>query len=405
MSECIRLDPKEPGKSELDLRQFFHEQMISQDRAINHLVRKLMYANSLQGRLRNHRKPAGSFIYLGPTGVGKTRLVEVFARLLFGSYEAMVKIDCSELQERHEISRLIGSPPGYVGYNNEPWLSQRRIDSWGYFAEHKDSEPIDQLQELYEKMEALEKEIKEFEQKNGIKHGTKEKKDEKPPPELIELLAKLDSLRKIYDSIVKKQKKYRPGAYPAIILFDEIEKASGSLFNLLLQVHDKGMLTLNGSTAEGNNQVFFHNTLIFYTSNIAQSQIQKILRNSGIGYVPTFSSDNSERQIYKTALTQLEKFFSPEFLGRIGKENIIVFSPLARSDIREGLERIIIPNFISRLSVSFPISLTVTEGAREFLVDESFASKNKAFGMRAVGGKYYCIDPKRSRRRRNNSRR
>ncbi|MBI2068753.1 MAG: ATP-dependent Clp protease ATP-binding subunit [Candidatus Yanofskybacteria bacterium] len=388
MIERIRLDPKKPGRSEEELKKAFRELMVNQDRAINHLVRKLLYANSLDGRLRNHRKPAGSFMYLGPTGVGKTRLVEVLAYLMFGAYDAMIKIDCSELQERHEISRLIGAPPGYVGYNDEPYLSQRRLDYWGYLTEQTDPEVADRIKELHDRIEALQTRVKEFEEKSGAKQGAKMAAGGKPPPELAQLKEELGSLDKAYTDLTKKHN-YRPGAYPAILLFDEIEKANKSLFDLLLQVHDKANLTLHGTTRDGNNRVFFHNTLIFYTSNIAQRQIRRMLRNSGIGFAPaTVSVGNLDQEIYKTALGQMEKFFSPEFLGRIGKENFIVFSPLIRSDIREGLDRIVIPNFMTRLTGTFPISLTITERAREFLVDESFDSKNKAFGMRAVEGAF-----------------
>jgi ABC-type Na+ transport system ATPase subunit NatA len=126
-------------------------------------------------------------MYLGPTGVGKTRLVEVLAYLLFGSYDAMVKIDCSELQERHEISRLIGAPPGYVGYNDEPYLSQRRLDSWGYFLEQSDPEVADRIRALHDRIEALQAQVEGFEVKNGIKHGTKMAAGEKLPPELAKI--------------------------------------------------------------------------------------------------------------------------------------------------------------------------------------------------------------------------
>src|SRR3989344_1987274 len=386
MAERIRLDPKKPGKSEEGLKTAFRELMVSQDRAIDHLVRKLMYANSLDGRLRNHRKPAGSFMYLGPTGVGKTRLVEVLAHLLFGSYDAMVKIDCSELQERHEISRLIGAPPGYTGCDDEPWLSQRRLDYWGFRAEQTDPELVEQLESLRSQVESLNSQAVTFEKKHGVEHGKKITGG--TSPELKDLKKQASDIGINYSRLVT-QHGYRPGAYPAILLFDEIEKANKSLFELLHQVHDKANLTLHGTTPDGNNRVFFHNTLIFYTSNLAQSQIRRMLRNSGIGFAPVSVSDNDlEQQIYKTALGQMEKFFSPEFLGRIGKENIIVFSPLTRSDIREGLDRIVIPNFTARLTGTFPISLTITERAREFLVDESFDSKNKAFGMRAAEGAF-----------------
>src|SRR3989344_3814444 len=115
MSGKIILDPRSLGQAQKELEARFHEFIVGQDRAVRRLARRVLYANSMQGQLRDKTKPAGSFFYLGPTGVGKTRLVEVFAYLLFGQFDAMLKIDCSELQHSHEMSRLIGAPPGYLG--------------------------------------------------------------------------------------------------------------------------------------------------------------------------------------------------------------------------------------------------------------------------------------------------
>jgi len=384
MTEKIRLDPKNPGKFSDQLKQALREHIVGQERALNHLVRRITYANSLEGRLRNHRKPAGSFMYLGPTGVGKTRLVEVLAYLMFGSFDAMTKIDCSELQERHEISRLIGAPPGYVGYDDEPWLNQKKLDYWGYLSQQPDFKARKHYERLFLRIEDLQKRLKTFQEKNKDKSETKVAITKNYSSESAELQKEFDFLKKEKIGFLEKYG-YKPASYPAILLFDEIEKANKSLFNLLLQIHDKAKLTLHGSASDGDDQVLFHNTLIFYTSNLAQRQIKKMLESSNIGFSSAIIADSDlDTRIYKVVFGEMGNFFSPEFLGRIGKENIISFTPLSRSDIREGLDRIIIPGFIGRLSKTFPISITITEKARDFIVDESFDSRNKTFGMRSV---------------------
>lgn len=380
MDKRIVLNPKKIGKSQVELEEMFRKFMVNQDRAIKHLARRILYANSLGGRLRDTRKPAGTFFYLGPTGVGKTKLVETFAYLLFGSFDAMVKIDCSELQHSHEIARLIGSPPGYVGFNQEPWLSQRRLDYWGFLTEQLDSETGKELRALQEKLGELETKIRKI--KNETETQGKTSTD--LPEEFKTLRNEADIIMRQYKKLSKKMD-YKSASYPSILLFDEIEKADPALFDLLLQVHDKATLTVHGTVPDDNHEVLFHNTFIFYTSNIAQGQIRRLLKNSNIGFASSSVSENElDEQIYKTALEQLEKTFSSEFLGRIRKENIIVFSPLKRDQVKEGLNRIIFPDFISRFTASFPVTIAITEEAGRYLVDEAFDVKNKTFGMRAM---------------------
>ncbi len=380
MDERIVLDPKKIGKSQVELEEMFREFIVNQDRAIKHLVRRILYANSFNGRLRDTRKPAGTFFYLGPTGVGKTKLVEIFAYLLFGSFDAMVKVDCSELQHSHEIARLIGSPPGYVGSDKEPWLSQRRLDYWGFVTEQLDSKTSKELQVIQEKLEGIGKRCNKLEDENKILGKTFPNREE----EVRVLENEMNLLRGQYEKISKKMN-YKPAAYPSILLFDEIEKADPALFNLLLQVHDKATLTVHGTVPDNNHEILFHNTFIFYTSNVAQGQIRGLLRNSKIGFTSSSVHESElDKKVYKTALEQLEKTFSSEFLGRIRKENIIVFSPLNRDQIREGLDRIIFPDFLKRFTASLGVTIAMTEEAKKYLVDESFDTKNRTFGMRAM---------------------
>lgn len=381
MDKRIELDSRTPGTTQKELEAMFHEFIVGQDRAIRRLARRLLYANVMEGRLRDKTKPAGSFFYLGPTGVGKTRLVEVFAHLLFGRFDAMLKIDCSELKQSHELSRLIGAPPGYIGHNKEPKLSQRRLDYWGFHSQLGDSGLKREIEKIWEKLAGLEA-------RRGHLQHLKEEPSRGQLPEEKEINVEIGKLRKLRTRL-QRQAEYRPGAYPAILLFDEIERAHPDLFDLLLQVHDKATLTTHEMRDDGNNQVLFHNTFIFYTSNIAQRELRRLIRNSGIGYSPGQMSDEElDDTIWKTALGQLEKRFSSEFLGRIGKENIIVFSHLTRGQVSESLNRIVIPDFIKRFTASFPVTITITHTAQNYLVDESFDVKNRAFGMRSLEGAF-----------------
>lgn len=390
MEQRIRLDIKSAPEIQQRWEGLFKEFIIGQERAIRHLVRRVLYANSLGGALRDPNKPAGTFMYLGPTGVGKTRLIEVFAELLFGSPHAMVKIDCSELRERHELARLIGAPPGYIRSDEEPWLSQRRLDHWGFMSQTNNAEVNSRLHSLHEQLIEIQTEIKQL--KENYQIPPEEKDSRKFPKEIREKIKTHAGLFGVYN-VLRMSMKYKPGSYPAILLFDEMEKAHPALFELLLQVHDKACLTLHGSNLDeegkktDSNEVFFHNTFIFYTSNINQNMMKKMISNTGMGFAPNvISGQRLDRQVYKTTLGQLEKLFQPEFLGRIGKENISVFSPLSKEQIREGLDRIILPEFIKRFVYCFPIELNITESARNFLVDESYDVKNKIFGMRALKG-------------------
>ena len=190
--------------------------------------------------LQDPKRPIGSFIFLGTTGVGKTELSKALAEYLFNDENAMVRIDMSEYQERHSVSRLIGAPPGYVGYDEGGQLTE--------------------------------------------------------------------SVRR------------RPYS---VILLDEIEKAHGDVFNILLQVLDEGRLTDNKGRVAN-----FKNTIIIMTTNIGSTLIQENFEQLNQKYIT---------QVIKETKTQvlelLKKSVPPEFLNRI--DETIMFSPLSREDLRK----------------------------------------------------------------------
>src|SRR5712691_1754878 len=201
------LDISQTGVGALHLRSDLHKRIIGQDHAIDQLVN--VYQTFLAG-MNTPMRPIGSFLLLGPTGTGKTRIVEATAESLLGDPRAMIKIDCAEFQHSHEIAKLIGSPPGYLGHREtHPLLSQEVLNQY---------------------------------------HTEK-----------IKL---------------------------SFVLFDEIEKASDALWNLLLGILDKATLTLGD-----NRRVDFSRTLIFMTSNLGAVEMGSIL-GPNLG----FAASEIERQ-------------------------------------------------------------------------------------------------------------
>ena len=289
----------DPTRESPEVEQFesdLRSRIVGQDRAIRQLVR--VYQSYRVG-LSPPGRPLANLLLLGPTGSGKTRLVEATGEVLFGKSQTVLKIDCAEFQHSHEISKLIGSPPGYVGHREtHPLITQEVLD----------------------------------------RHHT----------ETLKL---------------------------SLVLFDEIEKASDALWQLLLGILDKGTLTLGD-----NRRVDFSHSLIFLTSNLGSSEIGKLL-TGGLGYAPCprSHSENLEEKIYRTAVTAARQKFSPEFINRMDK--VIVF----RSLQREHLERILdielsqVQERIMAPGVSQHFVFQCSSSARDFLLEEGTDAK---FGAR-----------------------
>src|SRR3989454_4618423 len=258
----VLLDPTRTGRDAGRLDQNLHRLIIGQDEAIEQIVN--IY-QTYQAGMNGSGRPVGNFLFLGPTGTGKTRMVEATAESLVGDARAVIKIDCAEFQHSHEIAKLIGSPPGYLGHREtHPLLSQEALNQY---------------------------------------HTEK-----------IKL---------------------------SFVLFDEIEKASDALWNLLLGILDKANLTLGD-----NRRVDFSRTMIFMTSNLGAGEMSSILRpNLG------FAASEIERQhqngklddtttdkIARAGVEAARRKFTPEFMNRIDKE--VVFKPLGECELRKilGLE-------------------------------------------------------------------
>jgi ATP-dependent Clp protease ATP-binding subunit ClpA len=241
--------------------------------------------------MTNPTRPFGTMLFLGPTGSGKTHVVETAAEILFGDRNAVVKVDCAEFQHSHEIAKLIGSPPGYLG--------------------HRETSPL-------------------LTQENLAKHHT-----ERDPF--------------------------------TFVLFDEIEKASDALWQLLLGILDKATLTLGD-----NRKVDFSQTMIFLTSNLGAKEMSDLITGS-IGFAPAkgkgMIDDELDQKIYRTASEAAKRKFSPEFMNRIDK--VVVFRSLKHEQLRQilDLELRAVQRRIDE-GAGERFTFAATEEAKEFLLSE-----------------------------------
>jgi ATP-dependent Clp protease ATP-binding subunit ClpB len=289
------LDPTMNSPEVRDFEQALLQRVVGQDRAVRRLARVYQVH---QAGLSAPGRPVVNLLLLGPTGSGKTRLVEAAAEALFGDAAAVVKVDCAEFQHSHEIAKLIGSPPGYLGHREtQPLITQEVLD-----ASHT---------------------------------------------ERLKL---------------------------SLILFDEIEKASDALWQLLLGILDKATLTLGD-----NRKVDFSRCMIFLTSNLGSHQVNDLMRG-GIG----FSSgsrrldDDLDQRIYRAATEAARRKFSPEFMNRIDK--VIVFRALQREHLEKILEielNRVQERIMSAVDSQFVFQCTAE--ARDFLLQEGTDPK---FGAR-----------------------
>src|ERR1051326_7099659 len=247
------LDPTRRSGDALDFENALRRKIVGQDAAVEKVVE--IYQMFLAG-LNPPGRPVGNLLFLGPTGSGKTRVVEALAESLFGDARACIKIDCAEFQHSHEIAKLIGSPPGYLGHREtHPLLTQEALNQW-----HTDRLKL------------------------------------------------------------------------SILLFDEIEKASDALWQLLLGILDKANLTLGD-----NRRVDLSQCLIVMTSNLGAGEMSELI-NGGLGFGPKPDTvDNSlDEKVTRTAQEAARRKFSPEFMNRIDK--VVVFKTLRPEHLEQILE-------------------------------------------------------------------
>lgn len=290
MPKLTLLDPNKTGRQAEDLEKQLRNLVVGQDEAIHQIVKA--YQTHLAG-LSPVGRPVGNFLFLGPTGSGKTRVVEATAESLLNNSRSVIKIDCAEFQHSHEIAKLIGSPPGYLGHREtHPLLSQEALNQ----------------------------------------HHT----------EKVKL---------------------------SLVLFDEIEKASDALWNLLLGILDKATLTLGD-----NRKVDFSAAMIFLTSNLGATEMSSLV-SPRLGF--HFASPESPRcnaqisaRISGAGIAAARRKFTPEFINRLDK--IVVFKSLGVEELRRivDIELEMVQQRIQAAAGSRPFLVNVTGSAREFLLVE-----------------------------------
>ena len=247
------LDPNRRSSDARDFDNALRRKIVGQDQAVEKVVE--IYQMFLAG-LNPPGRPVGNLLFLGPTGSGKTRVVEAMAESLFGDARACITIDCAEFQHSHEIAKLIGSPPGYLGHREtHPLLTQEALNQW---------------------------------------HTEKLKL--------------------------------------SILLFDEIEKASDSLWQLLLGILDKATLTLGD-----NRRVDLSQCIIIMTSNLGATEMNGLVEG-GIGFsrVQALLDTKLDDKISRTAVEAARRKFTPEFMNRIDK--VVVFKTLRSEQLQQILE-------------------------------------------------------------------
>ena len=282
-----KLDTARRSFESRDFEAGLRRKIVGQDEAVQAVVD--LYQVFRAG-LNSPGRPVGNLLFLGPTGAGKTRVVEATAEVLFGDPRAVIKVDCAEFQHSHEIAKLIGSPPGYLG--------------------HRETHPLITQEEL-------------------AKFHTEKLKI-------------------------------------SFLLFDEIEKASDALWQLLLGILDKATLTLGD-----NRRVDLSQTMIFMTSNLGGTDITELM-TGGMGLAPVVPADSGTRldeKVEKTASEAAKRKFAPEFMNRIDK--VVVFHPL-RSEQLEQILEIELGMVQQRVleTAKGRFLFRVTQAARDFLLRE-----------------------------------
>jgi len=250
---AVQLDPGRRSSDSVNFESALRSKIVGQNEAVQSVVD--LYQVFRAG-LNSPGRPVGNLLFLGPTGSGKTRIVEAAAEVLFGEPRAVLKVDCAEFQHSHEIAKLIGSPPGYLG--------------------HRETHP----------------------------------------------LITQEALAQFHTEKLKL----------SFLLFDEIEKASDALWQLLLGILDKATLTLGD-----NRRVDLSQTMIFMTSNLGGHEITEMM-SGGLGFIqPSAIPDASvDKKIDTTATEAAKRKFSPEFMNRIDK--VVVFHPLRDEQLQQILD-------------------------------------------------------------------
>lgn len=275
-----------------ELRDQLKREIIGQDRAVDAVIRAVMIADL---GICDPRRPLGTFLFLGPTGTGKSQIGRSLAKILHGNENEVVAVNCTEFKNPHDVAKLVGAPPGYVGHEQPPFLTPEKIE-----------------------------------------------------------------------------KKF------TITIFEELEKADRALFDLLLQVLERGEL----KTGRGVD-LSFRNCFIIMTSNVSAKEVDNITRNAVLGFGPaaqkfeTLDKDSADAKIQAVCMKALEDFFSPEFINRI--DEIITFNRLKDEDLLSILDKFLLDTR-ARLAMA-GVGTVISEASKRFLIQKG---TNLRYGARPL---------------------
>jgi ATP-dependent Clp protease ATP-binding subunit ClpB len=306
-SDYTRLDHTSRSEEAMNFERHLQTQVIGQDAAVQALAQLYQV---YQAGLNMPGRPIGTLLFLGPTGTGKTKSVEAAAEILFGSPTAFIRVDCAEFQHSHEIAKLIGSPPGYLGHRETPpILTQEHLNSYH--------------------------------------------------TERVKL---------------------------TLVLFDEIEKASDALWQLLLGVLDKATLTLGD-----NRRVDFSRTIVVMTSNLGAREMEK-LTEAKLGFsVPCeIPADVTNNHVNRMGVEAARRKFSPEFMNRIDK--IVVFKQLSAECLQQILELEL--QTVQRRVLAASMGrfiLRYTDRAKQFLLAEGTDARYGARPLKRTIERYLVL--------------
>ncbi len=312
------LDPARRSQQVGRFESMLRERVVGQTPAIEAILDS--FSKILAG-IRNQERPLLTMLFLGPTGVGKTETVKALAETIFGKRNAFVRINCQEFSSEFTVSKLFGSPPGYVGNDVEPMLSQDNLDR-----HHKEAQA---------------------EGRGVFAEGE-------------------GRIAKLFPQVKSH--------YLSIVLFDEVEKAHPKLWNALLGLMEDGHLTL------GNNKtVDFTRSLIVITTNVGAEEMSAALRHKAIGFEVASDADAINQDIRAKAIDAAKDVFPYEFLNRF--DDIICFRVLGHDDLRRILKLMLADVYKRLLAANMPIILHYTPPYLEHLMQQG---TDPQFGARPM---------------------
>jgi len=387
--------PIDPRKRSVEVEQciaFLSERIRGQPKGIEAIADA--YELYLSGE-QDPRYPICKFLFLGPSGTGKTQLVRTFALFLFGDESAMTRIDCSEYVHRADVTRLLGSSPGYIRSDEIPILAQQRLDypAWKALHEPRLRQLRSQQQAVENARPKKEKDLKDAQR--ALRQAATEAARRKLQNEVTQLASELQRIESERQAIEQEisQLVFRPGTrrYPSIVLFDEIEKGDPQLQHMLLQIMDYARVTVSlpqpqtyeggrkksgsGATNPGELQkretTVFSHSFLFMTSNTGRKEIESLLAGRGtLGFAAPAKDAGAKRgqAVYEEAMRAARKTFGPEFRRRL--DSTIVFQPLSDAVLVQIADDLVYRQG-AQLMERRGILLIVTEGFKEYLVAEA----------------------------------